>query len=117
MGLLSTCVTMSHGQDRHYTRLELSESQPLRAPANNISSSDGVLSLAALVRLSVDAKFLMACKGLRLYSFGFLAVILVIYLQHLSLSLGDVGVLFTWTLLGDAALSLLLTSHADRCAA
>lgn len=55
----------------------------------------------------------MCCKAIRLYSFGFLAVMLDIYLLQLNFSADIIGAMFTLTLLGDAAISIFLTTHAD----
>jgi len=49
-----------------------------------------------------------------MFSFGFLAVMLVIYLAELQFTSTEIGLLFTLTLLGDAIISIFLTSHADR---
>ena len=65
-----------------------------------------------LQSLSSDGVVLMCCKALRLFSFGFLAVMLDIYLTELGLSDSSVGLMFTLTLVGDAAISMLLTSVA-----
>lgn len=46
-------------------------------------------------------QLLLACRGLRLFAFGFLAVMLATYLTTLGLSEGRVGALYTLTLLGD----------------
>jgi len=49
-----------------------------------------------------------------MYSFGFLVVMLFLYLEEIGYSPTDVGILFTGTLLGDAPISLIMTSHADK---
>jgi MFS family permease len=49
-----------------------------------------------------------------MFGYGFLAVVLVVYLTALGLSGGEVGLLLALTLVGDAAISLWLTTHADR---
>ncbi len=49
-----------------------------------------------------------------MFGYGFLAVILVLYLQSLGLDGASIGLLLGLTLLGDAAISLLLTTRADR---
>ena len=72
------------------------------------------LGTEVLQSLSSDGVVLMCCKALRLFSFGFLAVMLDIYLTQLSFSDSSVGLMFTLTLVGDAAISMLLTSVADR---
>jgi len=45
---------------------------------------------------------------------GFLSVVLVLYLTEAGLSEGRIGALLTLTLLGDTALSLGITTSADR---
>jgi predicted MFS family arabinose efflux permease len=57
---------------------------------------------------------LFATRTLRLVSYGSLAVVLVLYLTALGLSGGQIGLLLALTLLGDAVISLWLTTHADR---
>ncbi len=61
-----------------------------------------------------DVTLLFATRGLRMFGYGFLAVVLVLYLDALGYSGGEVGLLLALTLIGDAAISLWLTTHADR---
>jgi MFS family permease len=61
-----------------------------------------------------DVLVLFLTRTLRLFSYGFLAVVLVLYLTALGLSGFQIGLLLALTLLGDAAISLWLTTHADR---
>jgi predicted MFS family arabinose efflux permease len=61
-----------------------------------------------------DVLLLFTARGLRMFGYGFLAVVLVLYLSGLGLSGAEIGVLLALTLLGDAAVSLWLTTHADR---
>ena len=61
-----------------------------------------------------DIALLFATRILRMFGYGFLAVVLVLYLAAIGLSGGEVGLLLGLTLLGDAAVSLWLTTHADR---
>ena len=77
----------------------------------------------ALTRASTDSRetwvdrdvaLLFATRCLRMFGYGFLATVLVLYLTSLGYSGGDIGLLLTLTLLGDAAISLWLTTHADR---
>ncbi len=49
-----------------------------------------------------------------MFGYGFLAVVLVLYLDAVGLSGVEVGLLLGLTLLGDAGVSLWLTTHADR---
>jgi MFS family permease len=53
-------------------------------------------------------------RSVRMFGYGFLAVVLVLYLTALGLSGAEIGLLLALTLLGDAAISLWLTTHADR---
>jgi MFS family permease len=61
-----------------------------------------------------DIALLFATRILRMFGYGFLAVVLVLYLTAIGLSGGEVGLLLALTLLGDAGVSLWLTTHADR---
>jgi MFS family permease len=65
-------------------------------------------------RPSRDVALLFATRSLRLFAYGFLAVVLVLYLSSAGLSEGRIGLLLSLTLLGDTALSLWITTHADR---
>ena len=51
---------------------------------------------------------------MRLFAYGALAVVLVVYLTSSGLSASQTGLLLTLTLVGDTAVSLYLTTHADR---
>ena len=53
-------------------------------------------------------------RGLRLAGYGGLAVVIALYLAEVGLRPGEIGVLLGLTLAGDAVVSLLLTTHADR---
>ena len=71
--------------------------------------------LPVLLRtLPRDAVVLFLTRFTRLFAYGALSVILVFYLVSLGLTEAQVGLLLTLTLGGDMAISLLLTTHADR---
>jgi len=61
-----------------------------------------------------DIGLLFATRVLRMFGYGFLAVVLVLYLTAIGLSGAETGLLLGLTLLGDAAVSLWLTTHADK---
>ena len=61
-----------------------------------------------------DVATLFAMRGLRLFAYGALAVVIALYLVEIGLDPGQVGLLLALTLAGDAVISLLLTTHADR---
>jgi MFS family permease len=61
-----------------------------------------------------DAIVLFVTRFTRLFAYGALSVILVFYLVSLGLTEAQVGILLTLTLAGDIAISLLLTTRADR---
>ncbi len=67
--------------------------------------------------LSPDAWLLFGTRSLRMFAYGFLSVVLVLYLTAVGLSEQQIGFLITMTLLGDTALSLWLTTAADRLGA
>src|SRR2546429_7327720 len=61
-----------------------------------------------------DVRLLFATRVVRLFAYGFLSVILVLYLAEVGLSEEQIGLLLTMTLLGDTAISLWITTTADR---
>lgn len=65
-------------------------------------------------RLVLDAATLFAARMIRLFAYGALSVGLVLYLAELGLSEALIGVVLTATLIGDAAISLAMTTTADR---
>lgn len=64
--------------------------------------------------LGPDARLLFVSRGTRLFGYGFLAVVLVLYLAALGFDGLAIGLLLALTLLGDTVISLWLTTHADR---
>lgn len=61
-----------------------------------------------------DGALLFATRALRMFSYGFLSVVLVLYLSGLGFREGRIGLLLTLTLVGDTLISLFLTTRADR---
>jgi MFS family permease len=61
-----------------------------------------------------DIALLFTARSVRMFGYGLLAVVMVLYLEALGLSGVEIGLLLSLTLLGDAAISLWLTVHADR---
>lgn len=61
-----------------------------------------------------DIRLLFATRCVRLFAYGFLSVVLVLYLQSLGFSAENIGLLLTLTMIGDTAISLGMTSWADR---
>jgi MFS family permease len=64
--------------------------------------------------LSSDGRLLFATRVVRTFSYGLLSVVLVLYLAAIGLREGQIGLLLTAALVGDAAVSLAITSRADR---
>lgn len=64
-------------------------------------------------RPSADVPILFGTRMLRLFGYGLLSVVLVLYLAAAGLDEREIGLLLTFTLLGDAALSLWITTRAD----
>src|SRR5437868_1827603 len=73
-----------------------------------------VLKHTALKNLTRDGWLLFLTRFVRLFAYGSLSVVLVLYLTSLGLSESQTGVLLTLTLAGDTLVSLWLTSRADR---
>jgi len=68
----------------------------------------------ALRVLTPDGRLLFVTRCTRLFAYGSLAVVLVFYLTSLGFSTSQTGLLLTLTLVGDTAVSLYLTTRADR---
>jgi len=64
--------------------------------------------------LTADGRLLFITRMARLFAYGFLAVVLVLYLAQAGLSEASIGLLLTLTLIGDTVISLWLTTRADR---
>src|SRR5271157_816432 len=64
--------------------------------------------------LGRDGRLLFATRAVRMFGYGLASVVLVLYLAALGLPDLAIGALLTLTLLGDATISLWLTTHADR---
>jgi len=62
----------------------------------------------------MDVRLLFATRIVRMFGYGFLAVVLVLYLAAIGLDGGRIGLLLALTLAGDTLISLFLTTRADR---
>lgn len=62
---------------------------------------------------SKNILLLFITRTIRLFAYGFISVILVLYLSAAGLDEYKIGILLTLTLLGDAAISLWITTRAD----
>jgi MFS family permease len=61
-----------------------------------------------------DIPLLFTTRVVRMFGYGFLSVVLALYLAQRGLSEGEIGMLLTLTLAGDAAITLWITTSADR---
>src|SRR5512140_1976279 len=86
------------------TSLSLYRTRPRCTQTNRIRGLD----------MQRDIVTLFATRIIRLFCYGFLSVILALYLIELGLSEKQAGLIFTLTLAGDAVVSLWLTTSADR---
>lgn len=57
---------------------------------------------------------LFTTRTLRLFAYGFLSIVLALYLSETGFDDYFIGILFSMTLVGDAGISLILTTTADR---
>src|SRR5579884_366080 len=63
---------------------------------------------------SSDGRLLFVTCGVRTFAYGFLSVVLALYLAAFGLSAGAIGGVFTAALGGGAVMTILITSIADR---
>ena len=61
-----------------------------------------------------DHVLLFSTRIVRLFGYGFLALVLVLYLEAAGLTAAQTGIVLSLTLAGDAVLSVLLSAYADR---
>lgn len=71
------------------------------------------LGLRALYRSSLDVKLLCILRFTRIFSYGIVALILVLHLTVLQISKTRIGLFMTLTLFGDTVISFFLTMFAD----
>jgi MFS family permease len=67
-----------------------------------------------MTELTRDGWLLLASKGTRNFGYGFLSVILGLYLDEVGFTPIEVGFIFTATLIGSAMLTGIVTARADR---
>ena len=72
------------------------------------------MSDTELTRVARDRVLLFVGRAIRMFAYGFLAVVLGLYLMERGHSPTWIGFLVTMTLLGDTVISLWLTTAADR---
>ncbi|HEY8817642.1 MAG TPA: MFS transporter [Candidatus Limnocylindrales bacterium] len=70
--------------------------------------------IASLRGLDRNGRLLFAMRTLRMFGYGFLAVVLVLYLAAAGLDPLGIGLVLSLTLLGDTVISFWLTTNADR---
>jgi MFS family permease len=64
--------------------------------------------------LSADGKKLLATRVLRTFAYGYLAVVLGVYLDQLGMSKIQIGLIFTSAIAGSALMTVLWSLVADR---
>jgi MFS family permease len=67
-----------------------------------------------MARSKIDIALLFVTRIMRMFAYGFLSVVLALYLAQVGLSGQTIGLLLTLTLVGDAGISLWITTSADR---
>ncbi|KIV85121.1 hypothetical protein PV11_00856 [Exophiala sideris] len=70
--------------------------------------------LESWITSPTDVKLLTLQRYVRLFAYGGSTIILALFLSHLNISDQQIGLFMTLTLLGDVAISLLLTVVADK---
>jgi MFS family permease len=64
--------------------------------------------------VAADVRLLFLARAIRLFAYGSLSVVLVLYLAEIGMSEARIGALLTLTLVGDTLVSLWITTRADR---
>jgi predicted MFS family arabinose efflux permease len=79
-----------------------------------VTTEAGRRGEAASARAAPDVARLFATRAVRMFAYGLASVVLVLHLRAAGIGEGRVGLLITLTLAGDTAVSLLVTTRADR---
>lgn len=66
------------------------------------------------IALPRDGRLLFLTRFIRLFGYGLISIVLVLYLAELGVSASRIGLLLTLTLVGDTAVSLWISARADR---
>lgn len=82
-----------------------------------VSSEPRPGRLRAPITLTADGRLLFAARALRSFSFGWLSVILALYLAGRGFSATAIGAVFTATMVEDALLTMALSTLAARVGA
>ncbi|KAF2398149.1 MFS general substrate transporter [Trichodelitschia bisporula] len=82
----------------------------LLRPLTWFTTTTGLSTVLASPR---DVHLILATRSLRMFAYGATSLIFALYLRSLSIPDPQMGAFMTFTLLGDIALSLLLTFTAD----
>ncbi|MFN0055704.1 MAG: MFS transporter [Planctomycetales bacterium] len=81
--------------------------------ARTIPLADRWLKFDVGQTLTRDGWLLFATRAVRMFAYGLLSVVLVLYLSEVGLTGWQIGWLLSMTLIGDIALSLWITTSAD----
>lgn len=72
------------------------------------------IEIEALRALTPDGRLLFLTRFVRLFAYGFLSIILSLYLALLGFSERQIGLVLALTLAGDSLISIWITTVADR---
>jgi MFS family permease len=82
---------------------------PARAPVDSTCNSP-----SGTLKIRRDIALLFATRFVRMFAYGLVSIVLVLYLTRLGFDAKAVGLLLSLTLTGDLAISLWMTTRADR---
>ena len=82
-------------------------------PASLRARASAELGIASLFNSPRDTKLLCLQRFVRLFAYGSTTLILALFLASIGISDARIGLFMTLTLLGDVAISFLLTLVAD----
>ena len=89
--------------------------RPARAGLDGGPTPPQTVRVATVLRsLTRDGRVLFFTRAVRLFAYGSLSVVLVLYLTGIGLDASRTGLLLTLTLAGDVAVSLWMATRADR---
>ena len=95
---------------------DLTPSIPVPRDTVPVGVQDGEMSTTGDERLgfSREGWLILGAKAVRAFGFGWLSVVLALFLAHRGLSSAQIGAVFTATLVEDALLTMVLSAMAAR---
>lgn len=90
------------------------EDREIRTAKSPLAEARQLALCGAMLDGGASLRVLFGLRCLRMFAYGLVGVVLVLYLSARDLDPARIGLLLTFTFLGDAGITLFLSTRADR---